>query len=419
MLYFCGLFIELMMSLQYHTHTLPCGLRIIHQPSQSPVAYCGVAVNVGSRDENEENLGIAHFVEHTIFKGTSHRKSWHIINRMERIGGELNAYTSKEDTFVYSVFPASYYARAVELISDLIQHSVFPNAELEKEREVVLDEIASYRDSPSEAVYDDFEDLAFANNGLGHNILGTERTLSAITSEDCMKFLKDLYVPENMVFFSLGDINFDKLCRMVEKHFGGMNHSLNRSKRITPTYPEKFEKKVSIDTHQSHTIYGAPTFGMFDSRKYAMALLNNMLAGPGMNSLLNIALREKRGYVYTVDSASTMFTDCGIFTIYFGCDNNHVKPCLRLISDNITRLAETPLSHKALDMIKRQYVGQLLVSNDNRENVALALGKSFLYFNRISQVNEVTERIDAVTPQQIQEVAALICRNNASILTFG
>lgn len=376
-------------------------------------------MNAGSRDEIDSQFGIAHFVEHTIFKGTSKRKSWHIINRMESIGGELNAYTSKEETMLYSIFPSKFYERAMELLGDLVQNSIFPEAQLIKEREVVMDEIDSYRDIPSEAIYDDFEDLMFAGSGLGHNILGTEKTLNQITSKDCMDFLKDLYVPENMVFFSLGNIDFNKLCRYAEKYFGGMNHSLKRIERVAPIHPLRIEKQITLDTHQSHTIYGVPTFGMFHENKYALALLNNMLGGPGMNSMLNVALREKRGYVYTVESTSTMFTDSGIFTIYFGCDDNHVKPCLRLVNNIINDLASSPISDKKLNIAKQQYLGQLLVSTDSKDALSLALGKSMLYFNRFSSMDEIAERINAVTAEEIRLTAEMLSPKNASILTMN
>lgn len=406
------------MDSNYFTHTLPNGLRIVHQQVDSPVGYCGIAVNAGSRDESADKFGIAHFVEHTIFKGTKRRKSGHINNRMERVGGELNAYTAKEETMVYSIFPSMHYERAIELLGDLILNSIFPHNELEKEREVVLDEIDSYRDMPSEAIYDDYEDLIFLGNGLGHNILGTDETLKSMTSEDCRRFLDYLYVPSNMVFFSLGNIDFARLCRYVERHFGGMNHVENRIPRVIPEIKLPAQKHISIDAHQSHTIYGVPTFGMYDDRKYALALLNNILAGPGMNSLLNVALREKRGYVYTVESTSTLFTDNGVLTIYFGCDDYHVKPCLRLTSNIIDDLANHPLTAKRLDMAKQQYLGQLLVSIDSKDAWAISLGKSMLYFNRCSTVAEISEKINAITPQQVQDMAQMLVKDNATVLTM-
>lgn len=404
---------------KYITHTLPNGLRIIHCPTTSKVAYCGIAVNAGSRDEEDGKYGLAHFVEHTIFKGTTRRRAWHILNRMELIGGELNAYTSKEETLLYSIFPVNHYARAIELIGDLITNSVFPEAELSKEREVVIDEINSYRDNPSEAVYDDFEDMIFSNSKLGHNILGTENDLNNIGSSDCRDYINRLYVPSNMAFFSMGNIEPTKLMRMVERHLGGMSNSLNRPERIAPARISPFFETRKIDAHQSHTIIGAPLFGMYDDRKYALLLLNNIIGGPGMNSLLNVSLRERRGYVYTVESSATLFTDCGLFAIYFGCDDLHVKPCIRIIKNHIDRLSNHALSPRALDAAKKQYLGQMLVSMENGEGSALSLGKGLLFFNKVSTIEETSNKILSLTPSEIQDIATIIGTENSSILTMS
>ncbi|MEG0011208.1 MAG: pitrilysin family protein [Muribaculaceae bacterium] len=407
------------MSSKYFTHILPNGLRIVHCPTNSKVAYCGIAVNTGSRDEEEGRYGLAHFVEHTIFKGTSHRRAWHILNRMELVGGELNAYTSKEETQLYSIFPAEHYNRAIELIGDLIANSVFPEVELTKEREVVIDEINSYLDNPSEAIYDDFEDKMFCGSKLGHNILGTESDLANMSSEDCRNYLDRLYVPSNMAFYSMGDIAPEKLVRMVERHLGGLKNGLNRPARIIPATVAPFNKIRHIDAHQSHTIVGAPIFGMYDNRKYALSLLNNILGGPGMNSLLNVSMRERRGYVYTVESSATMFTDCGVFAIYFGCDDCHTKPCMRIIRNQLDALSTRPFSAKALDAAKKQYLGQILVSMDNGEGSALALGKAMLFFNRVNSIEETTNCIKSITAAEIQDMATLIGASNSSTLTMA
>ena len=403
----------------FQTHILPNGLKIIHEPCRSGVAYFGVAVNVGSRDEDASLLGMAHFVEHTIFKGTKHRKSYHIVNRMERVGGEINAYTSKEETMVYSVFPSQYYDRAMELIADLVQHSQFPASELNKEREVVLDEVNSYLDTPSEAVYDDFEDLLFAGSGLGHNILGCETTLRTFTPEMCRTFIDRHYVPANMALFSAGDIDFARLCRLAEKHFGSLKNELQRIERVAPQVVAPFHIKREIDGYQSHTIYGAQVFGMYDSRKYALTLLNNILGGPGMNSLFNLSLRARRGYVYTVESSTTLFTDSGEFNVYFGCDSHHVKPCLRLIGGIIEDIAEHGISAVALDRAKRQYTGQLLIASENRESTSLSLGKSMLFYGKASTIAEISDRIKHVSSEVVREVASLLTPDKASTLTFA
>ena len=397
-------------------HTLANGLRIVYARREGNVAFCGLAVNAGSRDEAELH-GLAHFVEHTIFKGTRRRKAWHILNRMELVGGELNAYTTKEETLVYSVFPSGNMQRAMELLSDLVENSMFPEHELEKEREVVLEEIHSYRDSPSEAVYDDFEDLIFAGNPLGHNILGCEATLERIGTEECRAYLKNQYVPENMVLFGVGSVTPERFMRMADRYFSQMHHSLLRQPRV-PVVPQPcFDELRRIDSHQAHCVVGCPTFGMHDDRKYALLLLNNILGGPGMNSLLNVAIRERRGYAYTVESSATLFSDCGLFTIYFGSDESHASKCRKLIAAELDRLATKGLSPRALEAAKKQYAGQLLVSSESVESYALSMGKSVLNFGHVNTVNEITERIKAVTADELRTVAELIS-GNCSTLSF-
>lgn len=406
------------MKSKYFTHILPNGLRLIHVPTTSHVAYCGLSINAGSRDDLAGKAGLAHFVEHTIFKGTKHRRSWHILNRMERVGGELNAYTTKEGTALYSIFPCEHFERAVELISDLVANSQFPETELNKEREVVLEEIDSYRDTPMEAVYDDFEDLLFADSAMGHNILGNEQDLNNISAADCRFYLDTQYVPENMVFFAMGNIKSDRLFRIVEKHLGPLNHKLDRASRITPIETSVFNKTINIDSHQAHTIMGKQLFSMHDDRRYAAFLLNNILGGPGMNSLLNVAIREKRGYAYTVESSLSLLSDCGFFEIYFGSDEHHVAPSLRIINRTIEELATKPLSEKNLQAAKRQYLGQLLVSSENKEAMALSLGKTYLYHNNIMTDSQLAEHINALTAQQIMDCAALLDPATCSILTM-
>ena len=400
------------------TGTLSNGLRVVHVPGKGAVTYCGLAINAGSRDEDPDKWGLAHFVEHTIFKGTTHRRSWHIINRMETVGGELNAYTTKEGTMLYSIFPGEHLNRATELIADLVINSVFPEAELEREREVVMDEADSYRDTPSEAIYDDFEDLFFAGSQLGHNILGTEEHLRRITSAHCRAYLDNLYVPLNMVFFVYGNHPFDAVMRLAERHFGAMTHPTRRTERIGPPVVEPFRKVIAIDSHQSHTLMGARLFGLDDERRYAMALLNNILGGPGMNSLLNVQMRERRGMVYTVESNMSLLTDCGMLQIYFGCDAHHVEPSLRIIERTLTQLASSPISQRQLDAAKKQYKGQLLVASDSSEAIALSAAKSMLYRGYVVPSKETIEHIDALTPQHLLDAAALIVPERCSVLTM-
>jgi len=403
----------------YTLATLPNGLKMVHVTRNAPVAWCGLAVNAGSRDDLPGKHGLAHFVEHTIFKGTTHRRSWHILNRMESVGGELNAYTTKEGTMLYSLFPQQHMARAVELIADLVKNSIFPETEIEREMDVVLEEVAGYRDQPAEAAYDDFEDLMFAGSTLGHNILGCEEHLRSITRDDCLGYLKSLYVPENMVFFSVGPMAPDKAFRLAEKHLSALDQPLARTQpRVAPAPLAPQHREIEMGAHQAHTIVGAQLPGMGHPLRFAMALLNNLLGGPGMNSLLNVNLRERRGYVYTVESSVTQFTDCGLFEVYLGCDYSDVKSSIKVI-DRLTRdLAAKGLTPHQLEACKKQYCGQLTVAADSTEYLALNAGKNLLRYGSVSTVQQAVERIMDVTADQLREAAALITMPHCSVLTF-
>ena len=401
-----------------YLHTLANGLRLVHVHRQSPVAWCGLAVNAGSRDELEGQYGLAHFVEHTIFKGTKRRSSTRINNRMEQVGGELNAYTTKESTMLYCIFPVEHLERAVELIADLVENSVFPKHELSTELDVVLEEVASYRDSPSEAVYDDFEDMLFAGSQLGHNILGEEKDLRLLTSGHCLDWLKRLYVPSNMVFFSLGSTPAEKVFRLAERFFSVLSHAKQGIKRKAPVSLEPQRKLVDLGLHQSHTIVGVRVKGMYDDERYAMSLVNNILGGPGTNSLLNVSLREKRGLVYTVESSLVTFTDCGMVQIYLGCEHDKLKKALRLIDNTIDSLAQAPMSARRLDAYKRQYCGQMLVASDSAEVATMAAGRGLLYYNAVSTLQENIDCILGVTPEQVQQAAQQLVLDRCSVLTF-
>ncbi len=404
------------MNIQYHT--LANGLRMVHVMTNNQVAWCGLAINAGSRDEQEGQYGLAHFVEHTIFKGTEHRRSWHILNRMERVGGELNAYTTKEGTMIYSVFPHQHISRAIDLLADLVQWSTFPQDELDRELDVVLEEAASYRDTPSDAVYDDFEDLLLAGSELGHNILGKKEDLERLTREDCLRYLKTLYVPTNMVFFSTGPEPAERIFRMAERSLGGMSHALAPRHRQEPVQAAPFKKVIKIGTHQAHTIVGARVPALDHPLRYALMLLNNILGGPGMNSLLNVELRERRGYVYTVESTLTMLSDCGWMEIYLGCDPDDVRSSLRVINRITSRLSEELLPERRLMAYKKQYCGQLVVAADNTEFMAMRAGRGLLYHHRVATIDDTIAQINAVQPDEIARAAAYLSGDRLSSLTF-
>ena len=408
-----------MNSHQYTTAQLPNGLKMVHITRQAPVAWCGLAVNAGSRDDLPGKHGLAHFVEHTIFKGTTHRRSWHILNRMESVGGELNAYTTKEGTMLYSLFPEQHMARAVELIADLVKNSVFPGTEIEREMDVVLEEVAGYRDQPAEAAYDDMEDLMFAGSALGHNILGSEEHLRSITRDDCLTHLKNLYVPSNMVFFSVGPTKAERVFRLAERHLGTLDHPLNRIvQRTAPSPLPPQRREVETGLHQAHTIAAAQLPGMGHPLRHAMALLNNLLGGPGMNSMLNVNLRERRGYVYTVESSVAQFTDCGLFEIYLGCDYDDVKSSLKVIDRLTANLASHSLTPHQLEAYKKQFCGQLIVAADSTEYLALNAGKNLLRYGTVATVDQAVERIMAVTADELRQAAELITMDRCSVLTF-
>ena len=402
----------------YSITNLANGLRVVCRRREGLVSYIGLVVNAGSRDEDSSHEGLAHFVEHTIFKGTDKRRSWQISARMETVGGEINAYTSKEETMVYTNAPAGYEDRALELLSDLVSSSVFPSVEIDKEREVIVEEIYSYLDSPSERVYDEFEELAYKGSGLSHNILGTPDSVRKIQGTDCRNFLDKFYQPSNMVVYCVTPLDDDKILRKVEKYFGSMAPKAVVHNRVTPPYIPLFDEKHDNGTHQANTIMGVRAFGRKDPRRFALYLLNNYLGGPCMNSRLNRELREKRGYVYTVDSNVSLLSDTGLMIIYFGCDPSNVSKCRKIVQREVENLCDTTLSTQAFERIKRQYCGQLMASSDHIENRAMSLGKSLLYYDRVFDINTTASRIMEVTASEMRDVAQQIFCNGLSSLTL-
>ena len=390
----------------YETYTFPSGLRLIHYPVDTPISYCGFAVNAGTRDEKPEHFGIAHFTEHMLFKGTSKRKSGHIINRMENVGGELNAYTTKEETIVYSIFPEEYFERAFELLTDLVFNSQFPENEIEKERDVILDEINSYKDNPSELIFDEFENLLFEKHEIGHNILGEPETLENINKKAFLEFHTSFYRPCNMVFFSMGKIPFKRILKVANKYLSAFNCPVSvELKRNPPVKNSGQYKKSDKDLYQNHVITGARTYDLFNENRVSLFLLNNILGGPGMNSRLNLSLREKSGLVYNVESNVTFYTDTGIFSIYFGCDPKFTEKCIALTYKELKKLKEFKLTDVQLSTAKKQLKGQLGISNENKENISLSMGKSFLHRNRYDSLEKVYKKIDSISSNHLSEIA--------------
>ncbi len=404
--------------MNYVTHTLHNGLRVALCQTDAKVAYIGVVVGSGSRDEAPERHGLAHFVEHTIFKGTWKRRSSAISARMESIGGELNASTSKENTIIYTTAPAGYADRAIELLADIIANSLFPEHEVATEHEVVVEEIKSYLDSPSENVYDEYEERIFKGNALAHNILGTPESVRSLTGRECRQFLDLNYTPGNMVVYISAPDDPEKLIKRVEKHFGLLNFPFRRPQRFAPDDLPPFDEVIDNDGFQAHTIYGTRVFSRNDPRRFALYLLNNYIGGPCMSSRLNSEMREKRGLVYAVDSFTSLFSDTGLWCVYIGSDKSNVKKCLSIVKRELDHLAQTTMTDRMLEKIKTQYCGQLLVSTDNRENMAINMGKSLLFRDAIYDTSHTAECIRAVTATELREVAELLSPSRCSRLTL-
>ena len=389
----------------FHQHTLANGLRIIHEPSPTNVVYCGYIIAAGTRNEDHADSGMAHFCEHMTFKGTERRRAWHIRNRLERVGGDLNAFTNKEITVFYATVQKEDFPRAVDLLSDIVFHSIYPQEEIDKEVEVIVDEIDSYNDSPAELIYDDFEEMLFRGHGLGRNILGKADRLREYQTADALRFTRKYYVPNNATFFVLGQVDFGKIVRQVEKHTA----MLQRCELEKPLLPLPMYKADSMvcerDTHQAHVLMGNRGYSMSHDDRTALFLLNNILGGPGMNSLLNVSLREKHGLVYNVESNTFSYQDTGVWSIYFGCDESKVKQCQRLVNRELENLCSTPLSERTLSMAKKQLIGQILIAGDNFESYALALGKAFALTNRHRDVDQICGRIQAITAADLMRVA--------------
>ena len=437
--------------MKYNTYTLDNGLRIIHLPSDSKVVYCGYQINAGTRNEEPGEEGLAHFCEHVTFKGTERRKAWHILNCLESVGGDLNAYTNKEGTVYYSAILKEHIARAVDLLTDIVFHSVYPQAEIDKEVEVICDEIESYNDSPAELIYDEFENIIFKGSPLGHNILGTAEQVRSFKTEDALRFTRKLYRPDNAIFFAYGDIDFKKLVKLIRKaladddsgkvaenaansvgklaeeklpqisqitQISGDENSITTEKSVSSVRSVGPENYPSVgkeiagqtivmqkNTHQAHVMIGTRAYDVNDSRRMPLYLLNNMLGGPGMNAKLNLALREHNGLVYTVESTMVAYGDTGIWSIYFGCDEHDVKRCLRLVRKELDKFMQKPLSEAQLKTAKKQIKGQVGVACDNRENFALDFGMSFLHYGWEKNVDRLYEQVDEITAEQIQAVA--------------
>ena len=401
---------------EFETYTLPNGIKGIHRRTRSSVAHCALVINAGTRDEHKDEYGLAHFAEHAIFKGTKRRKAYQINCRLENRGGELNAYTTKEDTTIHATTLRSDFSKAVELIADVAFNSTFPERELAKEREVIVDEINTYKDSPADMIFDTFEDSIFAGSELGHNILGTKAALMRHTSESIKQFVARTHTTDQMVFSSIGNMSVKSVQSVVSKYLAEQPISTRNFKRLAPEKVEPFERVVNKHTHQTHCIVGARAYDINDDKRLPLSLLVNILGGPSANSRLNTVLREKNGLSYNTEAIYTPYNDCGMVAIYFSSDHHNADLCRELIDNELKSLRTTPPTARQLSMIKRQFLAQMAISMENNEGYMLGAGKSYLVHDEIDTLEEVYRKVSAVKAEQIMEVAEDIFANTSTLI---
>ena len=389
----------------YQRHTLSNGIRIIHRHADSQVAHCGLFINTGSRDEEAEEQGLAHFIEHMIFKGTQRRKAFQVLSHMENVGGEINAFTSKEDTCIYASFLHSYYDRWLDVASDIIFHSVFPEKEIIKEKDIVIDEINSYLDSPAEQIFDDFDELIFNSHPLGRNILGTPATIKTFSRNSIKRFMDRNHTTGEMLICSVGRIDFRDLTNKVDKYFSDASPSQRQHTRQAFTAYIPVKKNINRKNHQAHCMLGNKADGLNSSQKTALSLLNNILGGPGLNSRLNMSVREKHGFCYTIESNYQPYTDAGVLSIYFGTDPAFLDKTISLITKELTRLKNNKLGSLQLKRAKMQLTGQVAISFESNLYEMLFNGKNYLNLHKTDTLEEINRRIDAVTTEQVIELA--------------
>ena len=394
-----------MVDIDFLTHTLKNGIRIIHKNTDSPVAHLGVLINAGSRDEKKDEHGLAHFIEHSVFKGTKKRKAFHVLSRIEGVGGELNAYTTKEETVLYSTFLNEYYERAAELLGDILLNSVYPEKELQREKEVISEEINSYKDSPSELIFDEYEELVFDGHPIARNILGTRKNLRKFNRESILRFIEANYHTDQIVISSVGNCDFNGLVNLLEKYFGETPQKLRKpTRKKFQNYKPEY-RSVEKDTFQSHCVVGNIAYDIQHPRRIVMVLLNNILGGQAMNSRLNLALRERRGMAYNVESNYTAYSDTGLFNVYFGTDRENLEKAKLLVKKEFQLLRDKKLGAVQLSKAKKQLIGQIAISTESHEDLMLTIGKSYLLYNKVDPLRVVFNKIEAITSDQLIEVA--------------
>ncbi len=405
--------------MSYLQHCLPNGLRLIHKPARSGVAHCGLIVNAGSRDETDQDQGLAHFLEHAVFKGTRKRKAYQVLSRMEHVGGEMNAHTTKEDTFLYASFTPKHYARWFELLADIMMSPGFPEKELQKEKEIVIDEINACKDNPAEMIFEEFDGMVFKGHPLGRSILGTPKTVRSLTRGALLDFMQKHYTGNQMVLASVGDVPFSRLIRWAQTYLGSIPSASSHPRR---TGFEQYQPARQIRkrrNHQAHCIIGSQAYASGHGLKTAMVLLNNILGGPGLNARLNLGIREKYGFCYHIESHYQAFTDTGIFTLYFGTDNGYVDKTLMLIGKELRRLRDHRLGSLQMRRAQRQLQGQLAIAYESGLHEMLSMGKSLLMHDTVEHMEAIHRRIEGVSTSDLLEAAnEVLDENRLSMLVY-
>lgn len=405
--------------MEYNVHTLPNGIRLLHVPSASAISHACIIINSGSRDEKEENSGLAHFIEHLIFKRTEKRNTNQILNRLESVGADLNAYTTKEYTCIHASFLNPYLDRTLELFNDIVFHSTFPDDEMEKEKSVILDEISSYLDQPEEAIYDDFEDLVFAGHPMGRNILGNEKSVNKITKEDIYQFIKDNYHTDKIVIAVLGNYTLNKVVKTGSKYYAEIPANLYRPSRIAPVKNIAVTQSFQKPIQQVHAMLGTQAYSLYHPYKTGLLLLNNLLGGTGMSSILNLQIREKYGIAYTIETGYSPLSDTGIFTLYFGTDKEKVNKAWSLIHKEFKKIKEYPLSEVQLQKAKNKFIGQIALGEENRIGLITSMAKSLIDYDKIDDLETIFKKIQAVSTADMGNIVnEILDESNLTTLTF-
>ncbi len=393
------------MKANYETHTLPNGIRLIHSRNNSEVAHFGLLVHTGTRDEYPEEHGMAHFVEHMFFKGTKKRSAYQIISRLEDVGGEINAYTTKEETAIYASFLKGDLKKAIELIQDIFVNSLFSEKERKKEAEVILSEIQTYEDSPSELIFDHAEELLFPDHSIGRNILGTKESLQRFRNGLVETFLSENYATEEIVLCSIGNIEFSTVIKYAETYFKDLPQRQRTRHRSAPLATRGLNTRIERNTFQTHCILSGEAYSYKNDNRIALHLLNNILGGPGMNSRLNMALRERRGYSYSAESHYLAYTDTGAVNIYFSCDRERFNESLAVTKTELQKLQTRLIPESKLGFARRQLLGQIAISSDSSENLMLSMAKSYLLFKRVDSLEEISEKLEAISASKLRDIA--------------